>query len=115
MAKEEIFFGINIDTGKVIKDFGTLKKRTKELKKELDGTKVGTKRFKELKEEITKNQGTIRRFNRQLRETKSLATRVAQGTTRAFARVGASIAGAFAVGGVFQVFRDGVGVMVDFE
>ena len=43
MAREEIFFGINIDTGEVIKDFGTLKRRTKELKRELDGTKVGTK------------------------------------------------------------------------
>ena len=43
MAKEEVFFGINIDTGEAIKDFWTLKKRTKELKRELDGTKIGTK------------------------------------------------------------------------
>jgi hypothetical protein len=97
MAKEEIFFGINIDTGDVIKDFGTLKKRTKELKKELDGTKVGTKRFEELKKEITANQATIRRFNRELRDTKSLATRVGQGVTNAFKTAGVALAGAFAV------------------
>ena len=115
MAKEEIFFGINIDTGKAIKDFGTLKDRTKALKKELDGTKVGTKRFKELQTEITKNQGTIRRFNRQLRETKSLATRVGQGVTTAFKRVGAAMAGAFAVSGIFQAVKNAVGVMMDFE
>ena len=115
MAKEEIFFGINIDTGDVIKDFGTLKKRTKELKKELDGTKVGTKRFEELRSEITKNQATIRRFNRELRETKSLATRVGQGVTTAFKRVGGALAGAFAIGGVFQAFKGAVGVIIDFE
>ena len=97
MAKEEIFFGINIDTGEVIKDFGTLKKRTKELKKELDGTKVGTKRFEELKKEISSNQATIRRFNRELRQTKSLATRVGQGVKNAFKGVGVALAGAFAV------------------
>jgi len=115
MAKEEVFFGINIDTGEAIKDFGTLKKRTKELKKELDGTKVGTKRFKELQTEITKNQGTIRRFNRELRETKSLATRVGQGVTTAFKRVGVAMAGAFAVSGIFQAVKNAVGVMMDFE
>ena len=115
MAREEIFFGINIDTGDVIKDFGTLKKRTKELKKELDGTKVGTKRFEELRSEITKNQATIRRFNRELRETKSLATRVGQGVTTAFKRVGGALAGAFAIGGVFQAFKGAVGVIIDFE
>lgn len=97
MAREEIFFGINIDTGDVIKDFGTLKKRTKELKKELDGTSVGTKRFEELKTEITKNQATIRRFNRELRDTKSLATRVGQGVMNAFKGVGIAFAGAFAL------------------
>jgi len=115
MAKEEIFFGINIDTGKAIKDFGTLKDRTKALKKELDGTKVGTKRFNELRSEITKNQGTIRRFNRELRQTKSLATRVGQGVTTAFKRVGAAMAGAFAVSGIFQAVKNAVGVMMDFE
>jgi hypothetical protein len=115
MAKEEIFFGINIDTGKAIKDFGTLKDRTKALKKELDGTKVGTKRFKELQTEITRNQGTIRRFNRELRQTKSLATRVGQGVTTAFKRVGAAMAGAFAVSGIFQAVKNAVGVMMDFE
>jgi hypothetical protein len=97
MAREEIFFGINIDTGEAIKDFGTLKNRTKALKKELDGTKVGTKRFEELKKEITANQGTIRRFNRELRDTKSLATRVGQGVMNAFKGVGVAFAGAFAL------------------
>ena len=115
MAKEEVFFGINIDTGEAIKDFGTLKKRTKELKKELDGTKVGTKRFKELQTEITKNQGTIRRFNRELRQTKSLATRVGQGVTTAFKRVGAAMAGAFAVSGIFNVIKNGIKTIADFE
>jgi hypothetical protein len=115
MAKEEVFFGINIDTGEAIKDFGTLKKRTKELKRELDGTKVGTKRFKELQTEITKNQGTIRRFNRELRETKSLATRVGQGVTTAFKRVGVAMAGAFAVSGIFSVVKNGIKTIADFE
>ena len=115
MAKEEIFFGINIDTGKAIKDFGTLKKRTKELKKELDGTKVGTKRFEQLRSEITKNQATIRRFNRSLRDTKSLATRVGQGVTTAFKRVGGALAGAFAVGGLIQVLKSGIETIADFE
>lgn len=115
MAKEEVFFGINIDTGEAIKDFGTLKKRTKELKRELDGTKIGTKRFKELQTEITKNQGTIRRFNRELRQTKSLATRVGQGVTTAFKRVGAAMAGAFAVSGIFQVVKNGIKTIADFE
>jgi hypothetical protein len=115
MAKEEVFFGINIDTGEAIKDFGTLKKRTKELKRELDGTKVGTKRFKELQTEITKNQGTIRRFNRELRQTKSLATRVGQGVTTAFKRVGVAMAGAFAVSGIFQVVKNGIKTFAAFE
>lgn len=115
MAKEEVFFGINIDTGEAIKDFGTLKKRTKELKRELDGTKIGTKRFKELQTEITKNQGTIRRFNRELRQTKSLATRVGQGVTTAFKRVGVAMAGAFAVSGIFQVVKNGIKTFAAFE
>jgi len=115
MAKEEVFFGINIDTGEAIKDFGTLKRRTKELKKELDGTKVGTKRFKELQTEITRNQGTIRRFNRELRQTKSLATRVGQGVTTAFKRVGVAMAGAFAVSGIFQLIKNGIKTFAAFE
>lgn len=115
MAKEEVFFGINIDTGEAIKDFGTLKKRTKELKKELDGTKVGTQRFKELKTEITKNQGTIRRFNRELRETKSLATRVGQGVTTAFKRVGGVLAGAFAVGQLVNFTKEVANITSKFE
>ena len=114
MAKEEVFFGINIDTGEAIKDFGTLKRRTKELKKELDGTKVGTKRFKELQTEITRNQGTIRRFNRELRQTKSLATRVGQGVTTAFKIVGVAMAGAFAVSGIFQLIKNGIKTFAAF-
>jgi F420-0:gamma-glutamyl ligase-like protein len=97
MAREEIFFGVNIDTGQPIKKFGELKDRTKLLKKELDGLKVGSKRFNEIKKEITANQATIRRFNRELRQTKSLATRVGQGVTNAFKGAGVAIAGAFAV------------------
>jgi len=115
MAKEEVFFGINIDTGEAIKDFGTLKKRTKELKRELDGTKIGTKRFKELKTEITKNQGTIRRFNRELRQTKSLATRVGQGVTTAFKRVGGVLAGAFAVGQLVNFTKEVANITSKFE
>lgn len=108
MAREEIFFGINIDTGDAIKDFGTLKNRTKALKKELDGTKVGTKRFEQLKTEITRNQATIRRFNRELRQTKSLATRVGQGMTNAFSRVGGVLAGAFAVSKITSFMKESV-------
>lgn len=102
MAKQEIFFGINIDTGEAIKDFGTLKRRTKELKAELDGTKVGTKRFEELRTEIRQNQATIRRFNRDLRDTKSLATRVGQGMTNAFKKLGGVLVAAFAVDQLMQ-------------
>lgn len=108
MAREEIFFGVNIDTGDAIKDFGTLKRRTKELKKELDGTKVGTQRFNQLKTEITKNQATIRRFNRELRDTKSLATRVGQGVTNAFKGAGLAIAGAFAVGQITSFAKESI-------
>ena len=115
MAREEIFFGINIDTGEAIKDFGTLKNRTKALKKELDGTKVGTKRFEQLKTEITKNQATIRRFNRELRDTKSLATRVSQGMTNAFKKVGGVIAGAFAVREFFNFSKQVADVTSQFE
>ena len=115
MAREEIFFGINIDTGEVIKDFGTLKKRTKELKKELDGTNVGTKRFEELKKEITANQATIRRFNRSLRDTKSLATRVGQGVTTAFKRVGGVLAGAFAVSKLVEFSKEVANITSKFE
>lgn len=105
MAREEIFFGINIDTGQPIKEFGELKKRTKLLKQELDGLKVGSKRFNEIKKEITANQATIRRFNRSLRDTKSLATRVGQGMTNAFKNVGVALAGAFAIGGILILLR----------
>lgn len=102
MAKQEIFFGINIDTGQSIKTFGELKKRTKELKNELDGLEVGSKRFNDLKAEITQNQATIRRFNRELRDTKSLATRVGQGMTNAFKRLGGVLVAAFAVDQILQ-------------
>jgi phage-related minor tail protein len=115
MAREEIFFGINIDTGDAIKDFGTLKNRTKALKKELDGTKVGTKRFEQLKTEITKNQATIRRFNRELRQTKSLATRVGQGVTNAFKGIAGAFAGAFAAQGVFNFFKNASETIANFE
>jgi len=100
MAREEIFFGVNIDTGQSIKKFGELKDRTKLLKKELDGLKVGSKRFNDIKKEITANQATIRRFNRELRDTKSLATRVGQGVTNAFKGVGTAFAGAFAISSI---------------
>jgi hypothetical protein len=115
MAREEIFFGINIDTGDAIKDFGTLKNRTKALKKELDGTKVGTKRFEQLKTEITRNQATIRRFNRELRDTKSLATRVGQGVTNAFKGIAGAFAGAFAAQGVFNFFKNASETIANFE
>lgn len=115
MAKEEIFFGINIDTGKSIKTFGELKNRTKALKKELDGLKVGSKRFNDLQKEITANQATIRRFNRSLRDTKSLATRVGQGVTNAFKGVGTAFAGAFAAQGIFNFFKNASGTIADFE
>ena len=115
MAREEIFFGINIDTGQTIKKFGDLKAQTKKLKQELDRTKVGTKRFNELKEAITKNQATIRRFNRQLRDTKSLATRVGQGMTNAFKGVGAAMAGAFAAKAIFDFFKNASKKLADFE
>jgi hypothetical protein len=115
MAREEIFFGINIDTGDAIKDFGTLKNRTKALKKELDGTKVGTKRFEQLKTEITRNQATIRRFNRELRDTKSLATRVGQGVTNAFKGIAGAFAGAFAAQGIFNFFKNASETIAGFE
>jgi len=115
MAKQEVFFGINIDTGQSIRTFGELKKRTKELKNELDGLEVGSKRFKELQGEITQNQATIRRFNRSLRDTKSLATRVGQGMTNAFKRVGGVIAGAFAVNAIIDFTKTAINTIKDFE
>lgn len=115
MAREEIFFGVNIDTGQSIKTFGELKNRTKTLKKELDGLKVGSKRFNEIKKEITANQGTIRRFNRELRQTKSLATRVGQGVTNAFKGIGGALAGAFAARSVFNFFKNASKIVADFE
>ena len=115
MAREEVFFGINIDTGQPIKQFGELKKRTKLLKQELDGLKVGSKRFNEIKKEITANQATIRRFNRSLRDTKSLATRVGQGVTNAFKGLGAAMAGAFAISGIFNVVKNGIQTFAAFE
>lgn len=115
MAKQEIFFGINIDTGQSIKTFGDLKKRTKELKNELDGLEVGSKRFNELKTEITRNQATIRRFNRELRDTKSLATRVGQGMTNAFKKVGGVIAGAFAVNAIIDFTKQVSNITAEFE
>lgn len=115
MAKQEVFFGINIDTGQSIRTFGELKKRTKELKRELDGLEVGSKRFKELQGEITQNQATIRRFNRSLRDTKSLATRVGQGMTNAFKRVGGVIAGAFAVNAIIDFTKTAINTIKDFE
>jgi len=108
MAREEIFFGVNIDTGQSIKKFGELKDRTKLLKKELDGLKVGSKRFNDIKKEITANQATIRRFNRELRDTKSLATRVGQGVTNAFKGAGLAIAGAFAVSQVTRFTSESI-------
>jgi len=94
---EEIVFGINIQTGKAISSFGELKKQTKELRKELDGTKIGTQRFDQLRGSIAQNQTKIRDFNRELRNGKSLGQTFGDSLKKSFLQVGAVIAGAFAV------------------
>lgn len=90
---EQIFFAVNLQTGQPIKTIGQLKDETKRLQKELDGTKVGTKRFNQLKDSITRNRAEIRKFNRDINQSQPIANRFAQGFVKAFTQ----IAGAFSL------------------
>lgn len=70
---EQIFFALNVETGKPVKTIGELKTQTRLLAKELDNTKIGTKRFNQLKKSVSDNKQQIKGFNREITKTKPLA------------------------------------------
>ena len=78
---EQIFFSINVDTGKPIKTIGELKANTKALTKELDNTKIGTKRFNQLKKSLTANKEASKNLNREINKTRPLAESIKEGVS----------------------------------
>ena len=103
---EEIVFVINLKTGQPIKTLGELRKNTKDLRKELDGVKVGTKRFNELKGAITSNRTAIRNFNREINKSKPIAQRFTEGLNKSFTQLGGVIAGAFAIRSIINFGKE---------
>lgn len=103
---EQIVFSINLQTGQPIKTLGELKKNTKDLRKELDQTKIGTQRFNELRSAITRNRTAIRNFNRQINQSQPIARRFAQGIIASFKQIGVAALAAFSVRAVINFARE---------
>ena len=96
-----LVFKLEIDNDKSIKSMKDLIDSQKELKKRiLAATDTGTKEFEEMRQKIKANQKVITEFNRDLRNSKSIAQRVSEGVTKSFKQVGAVIAGAFAISAI---------------
>jgi len=96
-----LVFKLEIDNERSIKSMKELVDYQKELKKRiLAATDTGTKEFEEMRKAIKSNQKVITEFNRDLRNSKSIAQRVSEGVTKSFKQVGAVIAGAFAISAI---------------
>lgn len=105
-SDEKVVFEIEIDNKNSIKSMKDLIDRQKELKKQiLAATDTGSEAYEELRKEIKANQKTINDFNRDLRNSKSIAERVSEGVTKSFKQVGVAIAGAFAFSSIADFGR----------
>jgi len=111
MAKEEIFFGVTVDTKQPIKTLGALKKEIKSINKELNDTPKGSKRFDELSKSLSTSKGKLRDFNREINKSKSLTQTIGD----SFKRMGTLIAGAFAGRAIIQGIGKTIGIIKDFD
>lgn len=64
MATENINIKVNLDAKDSIKSLGDLKKFTSDVRKELAGTEIGTKRFFELNDALDESNEKLRTFRR---------------------------------------------------
>lgn len=107
MAEELIVYRIDADADLAIGTYRDLIALNKRYRQELlDATDVGSEGFEELRQAIKSNQQTITAFNRDLRNSKSIAERITEGTIAAFKQVGITIAAAFSIDAVADYARE---------
>lgn len=100
-STEVVVYKLIIENDRSIKSMKQLVDQQKELKKQIfSATDAGSENFEKLRKKIKENQKVITDFNRDLRNSKSIAQRVSEGVTKSFKQVGAVIAAAFTVGAI---------------
>lgn len=120
---KNIIYEVSTITGKSIRSLAELERATKELEKELKragetGARFGSTTsadFLKAKEAVKQAKAEILTFNRELRQSASLAQRVQEGVTASFKKIGVAGLALFAVSSVGDAFSKASKDIREFE
>ena len=98
-----------------IDTMGKINARLRLLRKEINDTVIGSKRFKEIGKEIKSLENRQRDFNQTLGRGRTFVGEYAKGAIGAFKQIGATLGIAFGAQLVFSGLRKGVEITAEFE
>jgi len=96
-ANKQVFYSINLETGKAVSTISELRKLAKELQRQLETTPKVDANFQPLTEKLRLAKQELFKFNEQIKGSPSFTQKMAGAFTESFKQIGAGIIGVFAV------------------